>query len=184
MADESQNSSDLHGLIAEYETPEALKAAARGAREAGYRELDAYTPFPVEGLADAVGFSKNRVPLAVLGGGLLGGGLAYFMQWYINVWDYPLNIGGRPFHSWPAFIPITFELTILFAAFGALIGMLAMNGLPKPFHPVFRAPGFDRASQDRFFLYVEANDPQFDRDRTRGFLARTGARSVEVVRER
>jgi hypothetical protein len=184
MAEGIEQGDKLHGVMAEYETPEALKAAARAAREAGYREMDAYAPFPVEGLADAIGFSKNRVPMAVLGGGLLGGGLAYFMMWYVNVIDYPLNVGGRPFHSWPAFIPITFELTILFASFGALIGMLVMNGLPKPYHPVFDAPGFERASQDRFFLCIEAEDEQFDRGRIGDFLRNTEAVSVSEVEDR
>ena len=170
MAQRNSEDRRIHGLMAEFETAEALLAAARNVRREGYDHLDAYTPFPVEGLADAIGFSSNRVPIAVLGGGILGGGLAYFMQWYVNVIDYPINVGGRPYHSWPAFIPITFELTILFASFGALIGMLALNRLPKLYHPAFNAPHFDRASQDRFFLCVEAEDPQFDRKRTRQLL--------------
>ena len=170
MAQRDSIDRPMYGLMAEFETAEELLAAAWSVREEGYDHLDAYTPFPVEGLADAIGFSRNRVPIAVLGGGILGGGLAYFMQWYINVIDYPINVGGRPYHSWPAFIPVTFELTILFAAFGALIGMLALNRLPKLYHPVFNAPHFDRASQDRFFLCIEAEDPQFDRERTRQLL--------------
>ena len=160
----------LHGLMAEFATPEALLEAARGVREAGYERMDAYSPFEIEELAAAIGFDKNRLPLVVLLGGLLGGGLGYFMLWYANVIDYPLNVGGRPHHSWPAFIPITFEMTILFAAFAAIIGLFALNRLPKPYHPVFNVERFARASQDRFFLCIEADDPLFDIEQTRRLL--------------
>ena len=172
-----------YGMAAEFESAEAILAAARRVRREGYEELDAYTPFPVEGMAELIGFEKNRVPMAVLGGGILGGGLAYFMQWYINVIDYPINVGGRPYHSWPAFIPITFELTILFASLGALLGMLILNRLPKPYHPAFNIPHFERASQDRFFLCVKATDEKFDYERTRQLLSEeTEAVAVNEVK--
>ena len=171
----------LYGLMAEFETPEALLAAAQAAHARGYRRLDAYSPFPVEGLAEAIGFTKNRIPMIVAGGGLLGGGLAYFMQWYVNVVDYPLNVGGRPYHSWPSFIPITFELTILFASFAAIIGLFVLNRLPQPYHPAFNAPHFERASQDRFFLCIEADDEQFDREATRDFLLTLRPAAVSEV---
>ena len=167
--------------MAEFETPEALLEAAQHARAAGYEKLDAYSPHPVKGLAEAVGFTKNRVPLAVLLGGLFGGALAYFMQWYANVVSYPINVGGRPYHSWPSFMPITFEVTVLFAAFAALLAMLALNRLPKPYHPVFGAPGFERASQDRFFLCIEAADPKFDAERTGRLLRETRPLSIHEV---
>ena len=159
----------LYGYLAEFEQPEQLLAAARTAFKAGYREMDAYSPFPVEGVAEAIGFKKTRVALVVLIGGLTGAVTAYGMQYYSAVWDYPLNIGGRPLHSWPSFIPITFELTVLFAALSAVFGMLLMNGLPKPYHPVFNAPAFKLASQTRFFLCLQASDPAFG-ESTKGFL--------------
>jgi len=152
---------NLYGFMAEFEQPEELLNAARAAFKAGYRKMDAYSPFPVEGVAEALGFEHTRVPLVVLIGGITGGAVAYGMQYYSAVWDYPLNIGGRPLHSWPSFIPITFELTVLFAAFAAVFGMLLMNGLPKPYHPVFNVPKFKLASQTRFFLCLRATDAQF-----------------------
>lgn len=172
---------DTYGMMAEFSDAEPLLAAARRARRAGYTAMDAFTPFPVEGLAEVVGAERNRVPLATLLGGIFGGGFAYFSLWYINVIDYPLNVGGRPLHSWPSFVPITFELTILFAAFGALIGMLIFNRLPELYHPVFSAPHFERASQDRFFLVIEKEDPLFDLDETRAFLMSLRPINVSVV---
>lgn len=161
---------DLYGLMAEFQTPEELLKAARAAYEAGYRKMDAYSPSPVEGVAEAIGFTKTRVPLVVLIGGIIGAATAYGLQYYSAVRDYPLNVGGRPLHSWPAFVPITFELTVLFAAFAAVIGMLAMNGLPKPYHPVFNVPEFKQASQTRFFLCIKADDHVFHPDEVREFL--------------
>jgi Protein of unknown function (DUF3341) len=160
----------LYGLVAEFETHEQLVRAAEQAHASGFRKMDGYAPFPVDGLAEALG-KKNRLPLFVLIGGIIGGSSAYFMQWYASAISYPINIGGRPMHSWPAFIPITFELTVLVAALTAFFGSLALNGLPRPYHPMFNLPEFERASQDRFFLCIEANDSQFDSTTTRDFLA-------------
>lgn len=171
----------IYGLLAEYKTPEALVDAARRAYESGYRRMDAYSPMPVDGLAEAIGFRHNRMPLIVLIGGLCGGTLAYSMMWFSAVIHYPLNIGGRPLHSWPAFIPITFELTVLGAAVTAVLGMLGLNGLPRPHHPLFNVPSFALASRNRFFLCIEATDPQFDRVGTRGFLDSLGSREVTEV---
>jgi len=160
---------DAYGLLAEFSTHEKLLHAAEKAYEQGFRKMDGYAPFPVEGLAEALG-KKTRLPLLVLIGGIIGGLSAYFMEWDANVISYPINIGGRPLNSWPAFIPITFELTILGAALTAFLFSLGLNGLPRPHHPVFNVPEFERASQDRFFLCIEATDRIFDSDRTREFL--------------
>lgn len=172
----------LYGLIAEFAHPEELLAAAQRAREEGYRRMDAFTPYPIAGLAEAMGFYRNRLPLVVLLGGLIGGAGAFLMQYYASVIDYPLNIGGRPLNSWPSFIPVTFELTVLIAAFAAVLGMLGLNGLPEPYHPVFNAPGFRLASRNRFFLCIESDDPKFDRETTRVFLTSLGPREVSEVK--
>jgi hypothetical protein len=160
----------LHGLMAGFTTPEAVVAAAEAAHAAGYRKMDAYSPFPIHGLAEAIGFKRNRMAPIVFVGGLLGFLTAYFLQWYTSVVDYPIIVAGKPYHSWPSFIPITFELTVLGAASAAVFGMLGINGLPRPHHPVFNAPGFERASKDRFFLCIESGDPKFDPTETRRFL--------------
>lgn len=160
----------LWGLMAEFPSADALLAAARRARAAGYRRIEAYSPFPVEGLAEAIDFGKTRVPLATLVGGILGGLGGFFLQWYSAVISYPENIGGRPLNSWPEFIPVTFETTVLFAAFTAVIAMLAGNGLPRLRHPVFGARDFDLATRNRFFLCLGATDPRFDARQTRRFL--------------
>lgn len=173
----------LWGLMAEFASPAELLAAARRTREEGYTRMDAYTPFPVEELAEALGFHRTRLPLVVLAGGLVGLVGGYFLQYYAAVVDYPLNVGGRPFHSWPAFIVPTFEMTILGASFAAVLGMLGMNKLPQPYHPVFNAPRFALASRDRFFLAIEARDPRFDHDETWAFLTRLGPRVVMDVEE-
>jgi hypothetical protein len=173
----------IYGLMAEFTGPEQLVAAAHKAREAGYRCMDAYSPLPVEGLADALGFHRTSVPLIVLIGGIVGCVGGFSLQYWISAIDYPLNVGGRPYNSWPAFIPVTFELTILIAAFAALLGMLALNGLPMPYHPVFNVSRFVQATRDRFFLCIEAADPRFDRDRTADFLNSLGASMVTVVEQ-
>jgi hypothetical protein len=171
----------IYGLLAEFSDANALVAAAARASDAGYRRLDAFTPFPIEGLAEVMGFRERKLPLLVLIGGIAGALAGYGLQYWVSVLAYPLNIGGRPYHSWPSFIPVTFETTILFAAFTAVLGMLALNGLPMPYHPVFNAPRFALASRDRFFLLIEARDPKFDRDRTAEFLRGLEAREVTEV---
>jgi hypothetical protein len=172
---------EVYGIIAEFLSPEAVVHAAGRAHEFGYRHMDAYSPLPVEGLAEAIGFHKNRMAPVVLFGGLIGGVAGYLMQWYSAVVHYPINVGGRPFHSWPSFIPITFEMTILCAAFAAVFGMLGLNGLPRPHHPVFNVPSFALASRSRFFLCIQAKDPLFDRKATREFLETLQPREVNDV---
>ena len=170
-----------YGLMAEFEVPETLLAATRRTWDEGYRRVDAFSPMPVEGLAEALHAPPTRLPFVVLLGGLAGAGGGYALQYYLSVVAYPLDIGGRPLHSWPSFIIITFELAVLAAALSAVLGMLAMNGLPKPYHPVFNVPGFARASRDRFFLLIEARDPRFDPERTRLFMESLNASRVHDV---
>ncbi len=160
----------IHGLMAEFVNSEELLAATRRTYQEGYRRLDAYSPLPVEGLAEAIGFHRTAVPLIVLIGALIGCLGGFYMQYWIAAIDFPINVGGRPLLSWPSFIPVTFELTILFGGLSALIGMLALNGLPMPYHSVFNVPRFELATQNRFFLCIEATDPKFDREATRRFL--------------
>jgi hypothetical protein len=160
----------IYGLLAEFASPEALVAAAERAHREGYRRLDAYSPFPVEGLAEAIGFHKNRLPLLVLIGGIIGASGGFFLQYWFHVLDYPMNIGGRPLNSWPMFIPVTFELTILIAALAAVFGLLALNGLPMPYHPVFNSERFELASRNRFFLCIESRDAKFDAAATWRFM--------------
>jgi hypothetical protein len=169
--------------MAEFDDPNTLVAASRRAHMEGYRKLDAYTPFPIEELHEALGIHHTRVPLMVLIGGIVGGLTGYGLQWWVSAVAYPLNIGGRPLHSWPSFIPVTFEMTVLFAALTAVFGMLAMNKLPMPYHPVFNAPPFTMASRDRFFLCIEARDPKFDLAATRRFLESFDPREVTDVEE-
>lgn len=161
---------DLYGMVAEFRTPEGVLEAAERARKAGYRDMDAYTPYAVEGLHEALGDRPTRLGWIVLIVGILGLLGGFFMQWYANVVWYPLNIGGRPLNSWPNFIVITFEVTVLVASFTAGLGMLARNGLPRLHHPIFNAPNFEAATRDRFFLCIEARDARFDREQTRTFL--------------
>jgi hypothetical protein len=158
------------GLLAEFSEPEDLVEAATRAYEAGYRKMDAYSPMPVHGLAEAIGFNRNAVAPVVLVGGVFGCVSGFMLCYWIAVITYPLNVGGRPLNSWPAWIPITFEVTVLVASLSAVIGMLIMNGLPQPYHPVFNVPRFALASQDRFFLCIESSDPLFDPVETAQFL--------------
>jgi hypothetical protein len=171
----------IHGVMAEFGSPERLIAACHRAYAAGYRKMDAYSPIPVEGLAEAIGFKRNKVALCVLIGGICGvvGGLG-LLEW-ITVVAYPHNVGARPLNSWPAYIPITFECMILLSALTALVSMLAMNGLPRPYHAVFNVPAFERASVDKFFLCIEATDPKFEPGDTGRFLEDLGGREVSVV---
>ncbi len=166
------------GILAEFADAHALVAAARKIHEAGYRDVEAYSPLPVEGLADAIGFHRSWMPRAVLVGGIVGCVAGWAMQYYTTVIAYPLNVGGRPTNSWPSFIPVIFEMTVLFAALSAVLGMLAMNGLPRPHHPLFAIPQFDRASQDRFFICILARDPLFHSQSTCEFLERLEAKEV------
>ena len=171
----------IYGLMAEFDRDDQLVAATRRIHDAGYRRIDAFSPFPVTGLAEAMGRGRTWVPLVVLAGGIMGGLTGFLMQTYSAVVDYPLNIGGRPYYSWPAFIPITFELAVLGASAAAVFGMLAMNGLPQPYHPVFHVKSFEQASQTRFFLLVMSDDERFDLERTRADLAGLGAYAVHEV---
>jgi hypothetical protein len=170
-----------YGLMAEFDSPTALVKAVRAAREKGYRQLDAYSPFPVEELTAALDLHRNRLPLIVLAGGIVGLLTGYLLQYYVTVIDFPINIGGRPLHSWPSYIVITFEMTILFAAISAVMGMLALCGLPMPYHPVFNVERFALASRNRFFLCIEARDPLYDSTRTADFLRGLEPKEVSEV---
>ena len=173
--------SPIYGLMAEFLTPTDLVQGAQRAHDEGYRKMDGYSPFPVEGLSEAIGFHHDNVPLVVLVGGILGGLGGYLMQYWISVISYPINVGGRPYHSWPSFIIITFEMTVLFAGLSAVFGMLALNGLPMPYHPVFNVPRFAFATRDRFFLCIEATDPKFERAETRRFLESLSPQAISEV---
>jgi hypothetical protein len=166
----TESTAALYGLMAEFDTPAALVDAADRARREGFRDMDAYSSFPIEELADALDLKPTRLPMIVLLGGILGGAGGYALQYWSQAIAYPMNVGDRPFHSWPHFIPVTFETTVLGASLAAFVGMWALNKLPMPYHPVFNVPAFARASQDRFFLCIESTDPRFDRHATRKFL--------------
>jgi hypothetical protein len=174
---------DVYGLLAEFHGPKELVRAAHAVHAAGYRKVDAHTPYPVEEVLEALHLHHSHVPKLVLGGGLLGLAVGWALQYWTSVVDYPLNVGGRPLNSWPAFVVPAFETTVLFAAVAAVLGMLALNGFPQPHHPLFNAPRFAAASRDRFFLCIEAGDPKFDREKTREFLRGLGAAEVEEVPE-
>ena len=161
---------DLYGMMAEFESADAVLEASKKTYAAGYRRIDAFTPFPVHGLAHAVGYRKRILPWIVLAGGIVGGLAGFFLQYWVSAIELPLNVGGRPLNSWPSFIPVTFECTILGAALSAVLGMLGLNGLPRPNHPVFNVPRFERATTNRFFLLIESRDAQFDLAGTRTFL--------------
>ena len=173
----------LYGYLAEFDTAAELVRAARATYAAGYRRIDAYTPFPIEELSEAIGFSTNRLPLIVLIGGIIGGLSGFGLQYWASVITYPVNIGGKPLNSWPSFIPITFEMTVLFAALSAVLGMLALNGLPQPYHPAFNVPRFALASNDRFFLMIAKADPLFTIEGSREFLLSLNPREVNVIDE-
>ncbi len=171
----------VYGLMAEFHTAEELIEAAHKVHDAGFKHVDAFTPYPIEEVSHALDLPRSKVPLIVLGGGLTGMAAGYFLQYWASVLEYPMNIGGRPFHSWPAFIVPTFEMTILFAAASAVLGMFALNGLPQPYHPVFNVPAFALASRDRYFLVIEARDPKFSLEETRRFLLDLHASEVSDV---
>ncbi|MEW6127325.1 MAG: DUF3341 domain-containing protein [Acidobacteriota bacterium] len=172
---------EVYGVIAEFDNPQDLLAATKATYEAGYRRIEAYTPYPIEEVSEAVSPHRGRLPLIVLLGGIIGGLAGYALQYYTQVIDYSLNIGGRPFHSWPSFVPVTFETTILGASLAAVFGMLGLNGLPRPHHPIFNAPGFERASRNHFFLLVECYDQKFNKDEVLKFLNGFKALEVSVV---
>lgn len=171
----------IYGLLAEFDSPRELLEAARRTYREGYRKLDAFSPFPIEELAEAIGFHKSGVPLVTLIGGLLGCLGGFLMQWWIATINYPINVGGRPLNSWPAFVVVTFETTILFAGLAAVLGMLALNGLPMPYHPVFNVARFRLATKDRFFLIVFSSDAKYEPGRTRRFLESLAPRSISEV---
>lgn len=171
----------LYGLVAEFETPEEILAAARAVRKAGHTKVEGYTPFEVAGLDEVIGHKPTRLGFVTLFAGITGAILGFGMQWYANAVFYPLNIGGRPFNSWPNFIIITFELTVLFAAFSSVIYMFLFNGLPRAHHPIFGTPGFENATRDRFFLCVEAADSKFDLEKTRALLEKQSPLKVSEV---
>jgi len=171
----------VYGLMAEFEDPGSLVAATQGAYREGYRVMDAYAPYPIEELHEALGTHHTRLPLIVLIGGLCGCIGGYALQYWASAIAYPVNIGGKPLHSWPAFIPVTFECTILAAALSCVLGMLALNGLPQPYHPVFNVPRFALASRNRFFLCIESRDPKFELEATRRFLETLNPREVTTV---
>lgn len=173
--------SPIFGVMGQFEDVTALLRAARKVRQSGYTRTDAFTPYPVHGLDDELGVRKTILPKLVLGAGIMGALTGFGMQYFAMVIHYPLNIGGKPLNSWPAFIPITFEVTILFAALTAVVGMLALNGLPQPYHPVFHIKNFERASVDQYFLCIESDDPKFDADEARKLLSAAGAVEVSDV---
>ena len=171
----------IYGLMAEFANPTDIVEAARRTHEAGYRKIDAYSPFPIEELAEAIGFHNDGVALITLVGGLIGMCGGYALQYWIHAINYPINVGGRPLNSWPAFIVVTFEMTILFAGLSAVFGMLALNGLPMPYHPVFNVDRFAMATKDRFFLIVFSSDAKYDAVETRRFLEGLSPRSISEV---
>lgn len=171
----------LYGIVAQFDDADKILEAAEKLHGAGYTKIEAYTPIPVHGLDEALGFRRTRLPWLILVGGLLGAGGIFLLATWVNVWEYPINVGGRPLFSWPAFIPITFEGMVLLASFAAVFGMIGLNGLPMPYHPIFNTPGFERATNDLFFLAVEATDPQFEPTKTRQFLESLGAQQVSSV---
>lgn len=183
MSEQRATASALHGVMAEFASPEELLAAVNRTREAGYRNMDAYSPFPIHGMDEALALPKTRIPLIVLLGGLAGLALGFGLQYWVSAIDYPIMVGGKPYASWPAFVPVAYELTILLAGLAGGIGMLALNGLPMPYHPVFNVERFSLAATDRFFLCIEATDPKFDREETKNFLEKLHPYQVHEVEE-
>lgn len=182
MARQGKTRAPTYGLLAEFLTPQSLLDAVHRAKAEGFRAMDAFTPYPVEAICEEIeNHHKSKVPLVVLIGGITGALVGFGMQYWISAAGYPLNIGGRPLNSWPAFIPATFEMTILFAAFAAVVGMFALNKLPEPYHPLFNVESFERATQDRCFLLIESADPKFDQQQTRAFLETLGTEEVHDV---
>ena len=173
----------LHGIVAEFEDEASIIEATGKTVEAGYHHVEAYTPYPLEELMDILHLHKNKIALVILIGGLVGCAAGFFMQYFASVIHYPINVGGRPFNSWPSFIPVMFECTILFASISAVLGMILMNGLPRPYHPMFNVDRFQYASQDRFFLCIEADDPKFNPEETRQFLENLHPHEVSEVEE-
>jgi hypothetical protein len=172
----------LYGLLAKFDTPEALVSASQRVVQAGYQRFDAYSPFPLEGLGHAMRLKSSPLPYIILAGGILGGAGGFFMQTYATVVDLPLNIGGRPLFSWIAYVPITFELTVLIAALAGIVGLFALTRFPQPYHPLFRSEDFvEHGSSDRYYLDIEASDPGFDLERTRLFLQSLGAVEVSEI---
>lgn len=171
----------IYGLLAEFADEESLLAATTRVRSLGFRHVEAYSPYPIHGMAEVLGIRGVRLPRIVLGGGIVGLLLALGLQWYSSVIDYPLNVGGRPYASWPSFMPIAFELTILIAGISAVLGMFALNGLPQPYHPLFNVPEFAKASRAGFFLCIEARDPKFDLEEVRSLMVELGAQGVFEV---
>jgi hypothetical protein len=170
-----------YGLLAEFDTPAQLVAAAKRAYAEGYRKMDTFSPFPIEEAWEAIGHRDRRMSFIVLMGGLIGGVGGYGLEYWVHTMAYPTNIAGKPLNSWPQFIPVTFEMTILIAALSAVLGMIILNGLPMPYHPVFNVPRFEHASRDKFFLLVESTDPKFDRQRTLEFLKALDASEINEV---
>lgn len=171
----------LYGLLAEFSSPQELLNAARRTADEGYREIDAYTPFPIEEIIEIIDHRRPLLPVIVFVGGAAGCASGYILQYWTSAVDYPLNIGGRPLNSWPMFIPITFEMTILFAVLAAVLGMFALNRLPMPYHPLFNSPRFALASLERYFLAIQSTDPLFDREATRAFLLTLNPTTVSDV---
>ncbi len=166
----AEESSTVYAVVAEFDTPEKLMSAAESARKAGFKKMDAYSPFPIHGLSEAIGFKDVKVPFLCFAGGLTGALFGYTLQYYVHVFDYPMNVGGKPLVSLPSMIPVTYEATILFAGLTAFFSMIALNRLPQPYHSIFNTPGFERATQDRFFLAIESADAHFDAEKVKRFL--------------
>jgi hypothetical protein len=177
----SSEPTGIYGVMAEFDTPTDLVRATNAASAQGYHKMDAYSPFPIEALNDALHLHRNKLPLIVLIGGICGGLTGFLLQWYITVYNFPTNIGGRPLFSWPMYIVITFELTVLFASISATFGLLALCGFPTPYHPVFNVPRFSLATRNGFFLCIEASDPHFDLDKTKSFLNGLHPKEVSEV---